>query len=420
MPPVTQETPRSAFEPGAKGFIIVLSMAMAVTALAIDTMLPAFPDIRAHLELADDSTAVAGLVTTFLMGSGLGLLPAGILADRFGRRPVMWGGLALYCVGAVAAAIAPSLGVMLVARFVWGLGSAGPRVAALAMIRDAYEGEQMARQMSFIMAVFLVVPTIAPTLGAGLVAIGPWQLVFWLCAVAGVAVFGLSTRLPATLPAGERQPLSTAHVWRTCREVLTTRGTIAYLVALTALFGSFFSYLASSEIIVDEVFGLDAWFPAIFGGLAVVMGITMVANGRFVERVGLDRILSRLLVAHLAVDAILVAVALATGGMPPFPLFIVVFVLLLGCQQALVPNLNAAAMRPLGHVAGTASAILGMVPMVIGSMLGSVVDRAFDGTITPLAIGFMLAGIVALVATRVAMRAGEGTVDRGSPVAVGG
>lgn len=380
-------------------------MAMAVTALAIDTVLPAFSDIRLHLGLEEDSTAVAGLITAFLMGSGLGLLPAGLLADRFGRRPVMWGGLALYCVGAVAAALAPSLGVLLVARFVWGLGSAGPRVAAMAMVRDAYEGAQMARQMSLMMAVFLVVPTVAPALGAGLVAIGPWQLVFWVCAVAGVAVFGLSTRLPATLPVGERSPLSGAEVSRLCRAVFATPGTIAHLVALTASYGAFFSYLASSEIIVDRVFGLDRWFPMIFGGLAVVMGVTMVANGRLVERVGLDRMLIRLLLAQVVIDLAFLAVAVATGGTPRFSLFIVVFVLVLACQQAIVPNLNSAAMRPLGHVAGTAAAILGMIPMVFGSIIGSLIDRAFDGTITPLAIGFVVASIVALLATRAGLRA---------------
>jgi DHA1 family bicyclomycin/chloramphenicol resistance-like MFS transporter len=392
--------------PGTTGFTIVLSLSMAVTALAIDSILPAFADIRAHYGLADDSTAVAGLVTTFLLGSGLGLLPAGLLADRFGRRPVMWGGLALYVVGAVGAALAPSLAVMLFARFVWGLGSAGPRVAALAMVRDAYEGAQMARQMSFIMAVFLIVPTLAPTLGAGLVALGSWQLVVWMCALAGLVVFGLTTRLPATLPLARRQPFSARVVWRSCRVVVTTPGTIGYLAAMTAMFGAFISYLASSEIIVDEVFGLDVWFPAIFGGLAVAMGVAMVANGRLVERVGLERMLGGLLVVQLVADVVFLVAVVATGGTPPFWLFITIFVVVLGCQQAVTPNLNSAAMRPLGEVAGTAAAILGMVPMVFGSILGSVIDRAFDGTVTPLALGFLGAGVCSLVATRWALRVG--------------
>jgi DHA1 family bicyclomycin/chloramphenicol resistance-like MFS transporter len=308
----------------------------------------------------------------------------------------------------MGAALAPSLGLMLIARFVWGLGAAGPRVAAVAMVRDAYEGERMARQMSNMMAVFLVVPTLAPSLGAGLVVIGPWQLVFWVCLAASVAVFGLSIRLPATLPATERRSLSAGEVWRSIRVVFSTPGTTAYLVAMTALFASFISYLASSEIIVDEVFGLASWFPLIFGGLAVAMGLTMIANGRVVERVGLEHMLKRLVALQIVASLVLLVVAMVTGGTPPFALFITVFVVVLGSNTALTPNLNSAAMRPLGHVAGTAAALLGMVPMVVGSLLGSLIDRTFDGTITPIALAFTVGAIVALVATRSAMA----TADR--------
>jgi len=380
--------------PGTPGFIVVLSMAMAATALAIDTVLPAFPEIRADLGLEADSTAVAGLVSAFLIGLGLGLVPAGLLADRFGRRPVLWGGIVIYVAGAVAAALAPTLEVMLIARFVWGLGAAGPRVAALAMVRDAFEGERMARQMSLIMAVFLIVPTIAPAIGAGLVAIGPWQLVFWLCAAFGILVFALSMQLPATMPPDQRRSLSLREIRTSNKIVFTTPGTYGYLLAMVGLFASFISYLASSEIIIDEVFGLGSWFPVIFGAIAIVMAIAMLVNGRVVERIGLDTIIRWMMVALLVADGVLLVVAVATDGSPPFWLFIVVLAVVISCQQILVPNLNASAMRPLGSVAGTASAMLGMIPMVIGSVLGSFIDRAFDGTITPLAIGFMLSGLI--------------------------
>jgi DHA1 family bicyclomycin/chloramphenicol resistance-like MFS transporter len=386
--------------PGTPGFTFVLSMAMAVTALSIDTVLPAFPEIREYLDLPADSTSVAALVTAFLIGSGLGLIPAGLLADRYGRRPVMWGGLLIFSIGAAAAALAPTLELMLAARVLWGLGAAGPRVAALAMVRDAYEGEQMARQMSLIMAVFILVPTVAPAIGAGLLAIGPWQLVFWLCALAGVAVFALSTRLPATMPPGERRALTANEILASWRVVLTTPGTLAYLVALTALFASFISYLASSEIIYDEVFGLADWFPVIFGALALLIGAMMLINGRLVERVGLERMINRLLVLQLGASAALVALALLTDGTPPFWAFIGAFSIVAGVQTVLTPNLNSAAMRPLAHVAGSGAALLGMIPMIIGSLLGSLIDRAYNGTITPMSIGFLVAGSVAMIASR--------------------
>jgi len=311
----------------------------------------------------------------------------------------------LYVVGAVAALMAPTLTVMFVARFVWGLGSAGPRVAVMAMVRDSYEGEQMAKQMSFIMAVFLLVPTFAPAIAAGLLVIGPWQSVFWLCAAAGGVMLAAAWRLPETLAPEDRMQLSARDVWAACKTVLVTPGTAGYLLALTALFGVFLSYLASSEIIVDEVFGLEDWFPVIFGGLAVAMAIGMYVNGKIVERFGLDRLIGKLLVANALAVAALLALALATGGTPGIWSFLVVMGTVLFVFQMLVPDLNAAAMKPLAHVAGTAAAILGMIPGVVGSVIGTIIDRQFDGTIMPLTIAYVVGTAVAIVGWRWAMAA---------------
>ena len=281
-PPLTNG--RARLEPGSRGFILTLAACMAVTALAIDSALPAFGEIRTAFGLADDATSVTGIITFFFIGSSLGLLPAGVLADRFGRRAVMWGGLGLYVFGAVLSIFAPSLWVLFLARFIWGLGSAGPRVAAMAMVRDAYEGEQMAKQMSMIMAVFILVPTFAPALAAGILVIGPWQAVFWACAVVAVAVAGSVSLLPETLAPDQRRALAVRDVGNGLRTIFTTPGTLGYLVSLTALFGVFLSYLASSEIILDQVFGLEEWFPLFFGGIAIIMGGAMFLNGRIVER----------------------------------------------------------------------------------------------------------------------------------------
>ena len=406
----TERVSRAKLVPGSRWFILTLAMCIAVTALGVDTSLPAFPEIRESFGLADGATEVTRLITFFLLGNSLGLLPAGLLADRFGRKPVMWGGLVLYVVGAVGTMLAPSLTVMFVARFVWGLGSAGPRVAATAMVRDAYAGEQMARQMSFIMAVFILVPTFAPTLSTGLLYLGPWQLVFGVCAALGACVAVAVTRLPETMAIDDRRALAAVDVWRGCRTVLATPGTVGYVLALTALFGSFVSYLASSEVIVDQVFDLGDWFPVFFGGTALVMGLGMLINGRIVERVGLDRLIRLVFVGSSVCVAALLMLALVSEGHPPFWLFVVVLSAVLLGHQMLIPNLNAAAMRPLSHVAGTGAAILGMVPGVFGAVIGGVIDDQFDGTITPLAIGFVLCSAASIVAwtTTAGSRAGAG------------
>lgn len=380
-------------------------MCMAVTALGIDTVLPAFPEIREAFDLDADATEVTGLISLFFIGSSLGLLPAGLLSDRFGRRPVMWGGLALYILGAIGSIMAPTLGAMFIARFIWGLGSAGPRVAALAMIRDSYEGAQMARQMSLVMAIFILVPTFAPALAVGILALGPWQAIFWVCAGFAALVSVGVAQLPETLPvqasgARSRPVLSAGGAWKDCRAVVATPGMVGYLLSLTALFGVFLSYLASSEIILDQVFGLADWFPVFFGGIAIAMGSSMYINGRFVERVGLRRIIRLVFWANMSMTVVLLVVALFTGGRPPFWLFVVLLGAVLFTQQMLIPNMNAMAMRPLANVAGTGAAILGMVPGVFGAVIGGFIDHQFDGTVTPLAIGFVLSSFTASAAWR--------------------
>ena len=373
-------------------------MCMAITAVGVDAVLPAFPDIRDSLGLAEGATSVTALITVYLMGSSLGLLPAGVLSDRFGRRAVMWGGLVLYVIGAVGSVFAPTLATMIAARFVWGLGSAGPRVAAMAMVRDAYEGDQMARMMSFVMAIFILVPTFAPALSTGVLAIGPWQLIFWGCAGLAFVVAAMVIRLPETLPVESRRSLAAREVIGSCRAVLSTPGTGWYLVSLTALFGVFMAYLSSSEVIIDQVFDLEAWFPLVFGGIALVMGASMVLNGRIVERVGLHRILYVSFLASLATTAALLVVSIVTSGSPPFALFVVMLAAVLFVQQMLIPNMNSAAMQPLGHVAGTGTAILGMVSGVLGAVIGEVINRQFNGGVTPLAIGFLVSAVIAWVA----------------------
>lgn len=391
--PVASE--RHALVPGSRGFIAVLAMCTAVTALGVDTLLPAFPDIREALGLAEGSTAVAALITSYLAGASFGLLPAGLLSDRFGRRPVMWGGLVLYVVGVVGSVLAPTLGLMVVARFVWGLGSAGPRVAAIAMVRDAYAGERMAQMMSFVMAVFILVPTFAPSVAAGILAIGPWQAIFWMCAGLAALVALSIVRLPETLADEHRRSLSAGEVGRSVRTVMATPGTVAYLVSLTALMAVFVAYLSSSEIILDQVFDLAAWFPLFFGALSVVMGVAMYVNGRIVSRHGLRRMIRFTFAASVASGAVLLALALATSGRPPFWPFVVVLGAVLFFHQMLIPNLNAEAMHPLAEVAGTGAAILGMVPGVLGSVIAELINRQFDDSVTPLSIAFLAAATVA-------------------------
>jgi DHA1 family bicyclomycin/chloramphenicol resistance-like MFS transporter len=392
---------------GRKEFIGLLAMMMAVTALSVDLMLPAFGDIRAEFGLVADSTAVAGLVTSYLIGLAAAQVFHGVLADRFGRRPVIFAGLAIYIVGAAASALAPTLGWLLVARFLWGVGAAAPRVITLSVVRDTYAGDQMARVMSFILAVFILVPVFAPSLGAVLTDRFSWRGMFWFTVVVAGAAWLWALRLPETLEDGNRLALRWPDLTRAGYKVLTTRATMAYTVALSFLFGAFVSYLGTSELIFSEVFDHGEQFPLIFGGLATVMGVGMLVNGRLVGRLGLERLIRTVMLCYLLVTTLLAGVVLLFDGLPPFPVFAGGLVLVFACQALLIPNINSAAMTPMGEIAGTASAVIGTLSLAGGAIIGALIDRWFNGTVAPISVAFLVCGLGGWIFTRIARTSPE-------------
>jgi DHA1 family bicyclomycin/chloramphenicol resistance-like MFS transporter len=385
-------------------FIILVTALMASGALAIDLMLPAFPDMRAEYGMSPDSTQVAWIVTAFFLGMAVGPWLYGPASDRYGRRAPLFVGMTIYILAALAATFAPSWGWVIASRFVWGLGAAAPRSLATAMIRDRYHGEAMARLMSTIMAVFLLVPILAPSVGAGLIVFLPWRVVFWFPAVVGVGLMLWCRRLPETLPVDKRRPFTWSAVARAGKEVVTHRQTISFTVAVTFLFGIMTGYLAGSEVIVEDVYDLGAWFPLFFGVIAILLALNSLNNARIVKKIGIKRIVKRMMFIGLGASAVFVVIAFASGGKPPFWLLMVCFAGVVPVAQGLAPICNTAAMTPVPHVAGTASALIATVTTAGGSLLGGVASGAFDGTVRPLAVAFLSFNLVAaflvIVATR--------------------
>lgn len=372
-------------------------MIMAVTALAIDMMLPAFGIMKPDFDLAESSNALAPVVTFFLLGLGLAGLIWGPLSDVLGRKRILYAGLAIYVIAAIGAALSPSLVWLFAFRFLGGIGAAGPRVVALALIRDVYEGEAMAKAMSYIMAVFIAVPIIAPTLGSLILVVGSWQLVFLGIAAFGIIVGVWSFRLPETLAPDYRIPLRMGRLLSAAGYVFRNRLTMGLTLARTAVFGFFASYLASSQVIIDQVFGLGAWFPIIFGGSAAIIGIGMLTNARLLEAIPLRRLLRLIAFGYVAATAVFAAIAWTTGGTPPFSLFLAGLLPILLCHALLIPNFHAAAMIPMGAVAGTASAITGTIATLGGATIGALIDASFDGTIIPLATAGLIGATIALL-----------------------
>jgi len=378
-------------------FTALLSMIMALGALAIDLMLPAFDDMREHFGLPPDSTQVAQVVTMFLFGLALAQFFYGPLADRFGRKPVLYLGLAIYALGALGSLLAPSLELILVSRFIWGVGAAGPRVVSISIVRDFYSGEEMSRAMSYIMAVFILVPVLAPSIGAALIAVFPWQSVFAFAVVMAAIVAVWARVLPETLEVADRVPIDRRSIIASTKTVLTHRQTMGYTMAMTMTFAVFSSYLASSERIFGEFYGRPDEFPLIFGAIAGVMGISILANASLVGRIGARRITHGALVGYLVAALAFNLVSFQAGGHLAFWVFVGGLVVMVSLHALLIPNFNTIAMLPMGHIAGTASAVIGTISLALGAAFGAVIDRQYQDSAAPLVISFAVFGGLALL-----------------------
>lgn len=405
----TSAAPRRMSE---RELLTFVSSLMALMALGIDLMLPAFDDIRTAFDLGENSPRSGQVVTVFFLGLAAAQIAWGPLADRFGRKPVLYSGVGIYLFGAVGSALSPSFGLLLVSRFVWGLGAAGTRVVATSIIRDRFAGSSMARALSQVMAVFMLVPVLAPSIGTAIIAIAPWRSVFWFCVVAALLVSTWGLRLRESLDPAHRRELDVSSTVGGYVEVARTRVTGGYTVAMTFLYGVFTTYLASSELIISEVLDRGAQFPYVFGGVACLFAGSAIINGRVVEAIGLHRVIALAYRAATALVVALIVLSLASSGRPEFWLFMPILGLTLACFMFLMPNLNTAALVPVGHLAGTASALTGAASMAGGAVLGTVVSGFISDSTTPFAIGVgALIGISWLTVLIVRRRSPELTTD---------
>ncbi len=331
--------------PDGREVLAITALCMAMAAMSIDLLLPAFPEMREAFGLAPGATEISRVLTGFFVGLGVGSLVFGPLSDRFGRKPILHAGIAVYIVGALGSTRVGSLNAFALCRFVWGLGAACPRSLALSILRDVFEGDRMARAMSNVMATFLVVPIVAPSFGSVLLLVD-WHLTIWVAvAVAVVLTVWVATRLPETLPVEERLSLAPSALWSAAGAVVRNRQTMAFTASSTFLIGIITAYVDSTQLIIDEVFGQADLFPVLFG------------------------------------------VSVTTGGHPPLWMYLATTAVMLPAVASLGPNTNTAATTPLGDVAGMAAAIITTISTAGGALLGSIIDSAYDGSVRPFTIG---------------------------------
>ena len=381
---------------GEREFVLFIALVSAMSALAIDMLLPAFASMRPAFGLADDSTRLSLTVTLFLMGAGVGNLVCGPIADAAGRKPALVGSMALYGAAAVGAALAPSLAVLYASRLVWGFASGGSRTLTQSIVRDLYAGTAMARVMTLVQSVFFIAPIVAPVMGKALVEVGSWRWVMVFGTVSAAAVLGWSLRLVETLDPAHRRPLRPGSVLVGFRSVVGNRTALGYTLANAFGFGAFLSFLGSTELIFAEVYDRPDWFVPYFSTFGVIAALVALGSSRVLRVVSARWLALGAGAAFAAASAALLGVTVASDGLPPFLLWLVLFTLANSCHTAFFPSCMSLAMEPMGALAGTAAAVLAGTGSLGGSLLASFTDRAIDDTVLPIGIAYLCYSVLAL------------------------
>jgi len=377
-------------------FIMLVALMMGITALSIDIMLPALPQIEAHYNL-DDINDQQLVIVSYMLGFGIGQLIFGPFSDRFGRKPVLFFGMAVYMGATVFAVTAFDFDMHLLGRLIQGTAAGAARVIAVAIVRDRFAGRAMARVMSFVMMIFILIPVVAPAIGAAVLLVGPWQWTFWfLLGVAMLLVVWMSFRLEETRPSEDRTPLTFGSFGSAVAATLSNRQTLCYMMTVSFTFAPLLAYIAASQQIFVGLYRIDDWFPVAFGGVALFTVAASLTNARLVPTQGMRRMSHSGLLALLALS-ILIA-ALAWIRQPPLFALLGFLALSMFAVGLCFPNFNALAMEPHGAIAGTASSIVGFTSTAIGSVIGWAIGAAYDGTILPLALGFAACAAGSIIA----------------------
>lgn len=376
-------------------FVTLIAALMALTALGIDSMLPALPAIGAALDVAEPNSRQF-VITSFLIGFSVAQLAYGPLADRYGRRPVLIFGLIASAITNLVAAVSGSFVLLLIARFASGAAVAGARVVTVALVRDCYSGRAMARVMSLAFIFFMAAPVLAPSFGELVLAFASWRWIFGgIAIVTAIILAWFVLRMPETLPESERQPLQPSRILAGYRMVLRDRYAVGYTMAAALLQGGLFGFVGSIQQIMDVTFERPKLLTIVFACVAGTMAAGSFFNSRIVMRFGTRLISHAALLGLIAVAAVHLAVTLA--GLESLTSFIILQAMMMACFGLATSNFSAMAMENMGTIAGTASSLQGFASMLTGAVLGAIIGQSFDGTTVPLYGGFLGLGLIALL-----------------------
>ncbi len=379
---------------GERELVVMMASLMALNALAIDAMLPAFPRMVKGLALID-ANHIQYVISVFLAGTGIGALFHGPLSDRFGRKPVLVWAVLASALFSFACSLSTSFEMLLTMRFLHGLAAAAASVLVASIIRDKFEGDAMAKRMSTIFLVFMIVPIIAPTLGEFVLLFAGWRTIFDVMAFMCIAAaLWTIRRLPETLKPENVIPIQIKPLTKAWRTVIVHRGAAGYMLGAGIVQGALFGFLNSSQQAFDKVFGAAEFFTTGFAIVAMGIAVSNFTNARIVERFGARRVSQAALLMFIALGLMQLAAAFfAPTSMPLFLLFLTANMAMIGFIGS---NFSSIAMSPFGAVAGAASSFQTFTKTVLGALIGALIGQQFDGSVVPIASGFVLCGLVAL------------------------
>lgn len=380
---------------GEREMIVLMALLMSLQAFGIDAMLPALGEMAG--EFGTDGNRRQLVIGAYFLGAGIGAFFPGAFADRFGRRPVLAFGLVTYVAISIACTFVRDFDLLIGLRLVQGIGCAGLSVVPAAIVRDHVGGDRMARLMSLIMMIFLIVPILAPAVGQAILWVFDWRGIFWAMALmGGIVAAWVWWRLPESLTDENRQEIDPMTILRNMREALSLRGAIGYTIGSALVFGSLFGFLNSSQQLIGEAFGVGDRFFLVFGGAVLGMVLANFTNSRIVERFGARRVSHTALLVFIVVAV----VQLVSASQPDQPLwqFVPLLSMSMACLGFIGANFGSIAMQPFQNIAGAASSAQTSVRMTTGALLGTYIGSLYDGTAQPLAVSMLACALLALAA----------------------
>ncbi len=390
---MTAAAPSSRPELGERELIVLMALLMALQAFGIDAMLPALGQMAGEMGATGNERQF--VIGAYFLGSGIGAFFPGAFADRFGRRPILAVGLVAYVVLSLACALVTNYDLLLTLRLIQGLCCAGLSVVPAAIVRDKVGGDRMARLMSLIMMIFLLVPILAPAVGQGIMYVAGWRAIFGAMAVMGVGVgIWAWMRLPETLQAENKQEIDVPTILRNMGSAVFNRGAIGYVVGSALVFGSLFGFLNSSQQLISETFGMGDYFAVIFGGAVIGMVAANFTNSRIVEKFGARRVSHTALMFFIVIS--IMQYFSAGQAQQPLWQFIVLMSLSMAMLGFIGANFSSIAMQPFFHIAGAASSAQTALRMSTGAILGAVIGSLYDGSARPLAVSMLSCALLAL------------------------